>query len=669
MNNLLKLIFVAFLLLQYKNIFYNQDSLNDTFFQKIIYSDSRLKDNSRELIDRQYGDFENEGVDVVIELFHNNNDNVLINDDNYSEIMTSNMIYIRNENERMFSIFNLCDYSSYYKCENIPFLLYKYNKVDDFYKNDLNKLSNFNKYIKNVFVENRESFDFANRNSSSYYHTYPFANALEDVGISATKTYDGTGVNIGSIESGIPNNYVNLSNTYYETFGSNQTTHCFYTSSIYGGDHGIASGANLFMAALNGSSFSECIDWLIGRGVNVINRSNGTANGKYNSASALIDYAIKNYKISFVNSAGNEGDTNVISSPSTGLNVISVGSSSFNKTISNFSSAGLDSSYNSLLYKPTLVAPGDTLVGIPNITASISGTSFSAPIVTGIVALLMEEFPDLKYHPEKVMSILTDSCKAVSGQNSFDDHDAGFGLVNYSNARDAYLNTYTYKIATNEASDSVLFSKNINLPYGKTVFASTDVLYNPVNSSNCSPSQLKHSKVNFRVRNSNNDYVCDGVSKSNISFIAYTNSIQQSENLTLEVYLDGSKNNSSVEDCSISYRIDNFFVNNISISDNYIDRTPTFSWIVNQEFIYQSINTFNLKFVNLNNSIIMTKTNITGYSYTLTQDQWSTIIAASGYYYKVFVSHTLINIPGIYEYEICSQLYTFREPDKFFESH
>ena len=64
----------------------------------IICSDSRLKDNSRELIDRQYGDFENEGVDVGIELVHNNNDNVLINDDNCSEIMTSNMIYLLLEN-------------------------------------------------------------------------------------------------------------------------------------------------------------------------------------------------------------------------------------------------------------------------------------------------------------------------------------------------------------------------------------------------------------------------------------------------------------------------------------------------------------------------------------------------------------------------------------------
>ena len=133
------------------------------------------------------------------------------------------------------------------------------------------------------------------------------------------------------------------------------------------------------------------------------------------------------------------------------------------------------------------------------------------------------------------------------------------------------------------------------------------------------------------------------------------------------MYLDGSKNNASVEDCSISYRIDNFFINNISIYDNYLDRTPTFSWTVNQEFIYQNINTFTLKFVNLNNSIIVAQTNITGYSYTLTKNQWSSIIAASGYYYKVFVSYTLINIPGIYEFEICSQLYTFREPDDFID--
>ena len=110
----------------------------------------------------------------------------------------------------------------------------------------MNKLSKYDRYIKNVFVEKQDYCDCANRNNSSYYHGYPFNDALTDVGIPVVKMYDGTGVNIGSIESGIPNNYVNLSGTYYETFGSNQTAHCFHTSSIYGGNYGIASGADFF---------------------------------------------------------------------------------------------------------------------------------------------------------------------------------------------------------------------------------------------------------------------------------------------------------------------------------------------------------------------------------------------------------------------------------------
>ena len=406
---------------------------------------------------------------------------------------------------------------------------------------------------------------------------------------------------------------------------------------------------------------------MIGRGVNVINRSNGGASGTYNSQSALVDYVIQSRKITFINSAGNEGDINKIGHPSTGLNVICVGSNSSNKAIAYSSSAGLSSEYN-FLYKPTLVAPGDKLYDIPNVYSTISGTSFSTPMVTGIVALLMDEYPELKNQPEKVLSILTDSCTSVSGQCSFDDHDAGYGMVNYQNAREAYMNTYSFEIPKLQPANSLLWSKNIEVPLGKTVFASADVIYNPITSWKCSPSDLTHSKIGFEIKDSDGQYVCNGISKSNLGHIAFTNNNLQSNNFILEVYLSGSKNNNSREDCSLSYRIDNFFINNITISDNYLDRKPTFSWSINKEFIYQDLNVFNLKFVNMQNNTILTKTGINGKSYTLTKDEWSSIISATGYYYKVYVSYTLFSLPfSSTGFEVCSQLYTFREPDDFID--
>ena len=285
----------------------------------------------------------------------------------------------------------------------------------------------------------------------------------------------------------------------------------------------------------------------------------------YTSWSALLDYTIEKYKITCVNAAGNNYDNNSIITPSNGLNVICVGSISKNKKISDFSGAGMDSNYTSALYKPTLVAPGEELKGIPNKSGTATGTSFAAPFVTGIVALLMEEFPDLKYHPEQIMSVLTDSCLSVRGQNSFHDHDAGFGLVNYKNAREAYSNTYGFQIY-NEESKSALFSTNINLPSGKTILASSNVLYHTiyefselngttVNVGDISPDELRHSNVNMRVKTNNGDNGLTGFSKSNISYLAFTNDSNQNQNITLEVFLDGAKNSDFVEDCSVSYRI------------------------------------------------------------------------------------------------------------------
>ena len=271
---------------------------------------------------------------------------------------------------------------------------------------------------------------------------------------------------------------------------------------------------------------------------------------------AIADYVVQNYKITVVKSAGNRGrDSGLLTTPGNGLNVISVGSVSLNNAISCFSSSKLNSSYSPLLFKPTLVAPGDGLDGVPNTSEDLTGTSYAAPFVTGIVALLMQEYPDLKYHPEKVMSILTDSCTSVSGQESFEDHDAGFGLVNYGNAREACSNTFDFQIGANQKSNSVLFSKTINVPAGKTLLASSDVLYNPVNNTNYLPDQLRHSKINTRIKTNDYEYTLTGVSKSNISYVSYTNDTQQNQSFILEAFLDGAKNNDFVENCSLSYRI------------------------------------------------------------------------------------------------------------------
>lgn len=538
------------------------DEINSKdFFSKIV-SNLNNKENSS-----LFGELTNasdglKNVDVIVEVNTEVIDkNIFSNEEKNNQITTINETDIKHNNERIFNLFNLCDFSSYYLPENLPFLTFKYECVDDFYKSDFYKLEKYDSYIKNVFVEKQECGDCSNRNASSYKHPYDYKDALSDVGIPCKKSFDGTGINIGSIEPGIPENYINLSNTYYEINGTSKNSHCFQTSSVYGGDYGIASGANLFLCSYtsNGCNLSKCIDWLIDCDVNVVNMSMYHGFGTYNSDCALLDYVTKTHKICFIKSAGNEGPygsnyPSGLSSPGLGLNTICVAATSYNKKVSYFSSAGVSPSFNSLFYKPTLAAPGDQIYGVPNISKELSGTSIAAPFVTGITALLMQEFPDLKNHPEQVMSILTSSCEQISGQNSFDDYDAGFGLVNYENARKAYLNTYAFEIGEDENPNSVLFSKDISIPSGESIYASASVLYNSDGIFK-TVEELPYSKIKLRIKGLENSDSLNGLSKSNLSNIQYTNHSSNTENITLQVLMNSNKNSLLIEDCAVSYRI------------------------------------------------------------------------------------------------------------------
>jgi subtilisin family serine protease len=133
------------------------------------------------------------------------------------------------------------------------------------------------------------------------------------------------------------------------------------------------------------SSWAQGIDYAVGNGCKVINLSGGGTD-----FSRTVQRAISNavaQGVIFVTSAGNDGNTN-LSFPGYLTVCITVGATDSQDRKAGFSNAGA---------QIDLVAPGQDVltVGRFGTLESVSGTSFSTPLVAGVCALLAALRPNL----------------------------------------------------------------------------------------------------------------------------------------------------------------------------------------------------------------------------------------------------------------------------------
>jgi subtilisin family serine protease len=126
-----------------------------------------------------------------------------------------------------------------------------------------------------------------------------------------------------------------------------------------------------------------------------------------------------------VNSAGNEGNLpwHYITAPADGFYVLAVGSVSSNNILSASSSRG--PSYDGRI-KPDLVALGVNVYGMTSegYIRSNSGTSYSCPLVAGIAAQLLEQYPRTD------LLTLLNILRKSGDQASSPDNEKGYGKVN-----------------------------------------------------------------------------------------------------------------------------------------------------------------------------------------------------------------------------------------------
>ena len=179
------------------------------------------------------------------------------------------------------------------------------------------------------------------------------------------------------------------------------------------------------------------VEYATNNGADVINLSLG-ANGYDAPLLEAIRYA-KNNGVVVVAASGNcalndETFCNSLSGPGRMTypalysETVAVGATASNDLRASFSS------YGSAL---DLVAPGSSITPLPTFTAqnqtsayaTASGTSFSAPLVSGVASLLLAQKPDLT--PDEIEFILTESTEKPSAMyaNSF-TNEYGFGRLN-----------------------------------------------------------------------------------------------------------------------------------------------------------------------------------------------------------------------------------------------
>ena len=370
-----------------------------------------------------------------------------------SEIFAQGKAYHTQKNQQIINQIDTDDMDGLYVSTYSPYFTYE-STLEEVTANNyeqLNDLASYS-YIEKIYVS-----------PESQYQPM-LEEATEAIGVADyidTGILTGEDIVIGVLEPGIVDedhsNFNNIDLTVRNEWYFIETVqeHTTRVASIIAK---MCPDAKLLSVELSGNAVSE-IDWMLDRNVNVINLSYGDENatGNYDSDSAYMDYIVNTYKVTIVAAVGNSGrEAGYVANPALGYNVIGVGA------CPSFSDFPLIwSSYKEINGpdKPNILAPGLDIEITPFV-GKYEGTSYSAPIVSSCVALLMEERTDLTIHPEYVLALMMNNGDRSDEGNTIGlDDSAGAGRINFESMM-TYINNI---IPITNNSDSVYLTRTFNV--------------------------------------------------------------------------------------------------------------------------------------------------------------------------------------------------------------